>query len=319
MNQTLNDPAIPPAASLFHPIEGPRGLRLALIFGNEAPGGRCPFFESQCHHCDLGAGEGVQFTTELNQRRLEFFRDHYREVLPGLKHLVIYNSGSTLNPVEMSPATQALLLRFLAELPACRRVSFDSREAFISAPRISALLAGLRPEQTLSLTLGVESQNDIIRQDHLGKHMSREHIERAFALLGEHPGRTAVDMNLVFQPPGIVGLQAVEEAQATVQFGLELMDRFGVPVDFNYHPYYPSWKGLMEFPEHPRAILEDGIKALIYIVRIIKEHGGGSKVFVGWNDEGHDQSRLLKERELRLYAPGLLDFNMSQDEKDLRI
>ncbi len=315
----LHDFAIPPAGSLFSPIDGPRGKRLALVFGNEAPGGRCPFHTAQCSHCDLGAGEGIRFTTDINVRRLQYFSSHYADILPTIEHLVIYNSGSTLNPIELSHATLKEILAFVAALPNCRRVSFDTLEDFVTQDRIALLATGLRTDQCFGLTLGVESQNDHIRMQLLGKSMSREEVSTVFHLLSACSPRSRVEMNVVFQPPGLTGQAAVDDALATIQFGLSLMNQSGVPVDFNFHPYYPSWKGTREFPNHPRANLQDTIRALILVHRAIRAHGGDSAVFVGWNDEGHDLQPSSKSRELNLYQPGILAFNRTQNEADLHL
>ncbi|HNV68909.1 MAG TPA: hypothetical protein PKO06_04365 [Candidatus Ozemobacteraceae bacterium] len=316
---TEHDFAIPRDGSLFNPIDGPRGRRLALVFGNEAPGGRCPFHTAQCSHCDLGAGEGIRFTTEINVRRLTFFTRHYAEIFPMIEHLVIYNSGSTLNPLELSLDTLQHILAFAASLPKCRRVSFDTREDFVTPERVARLADGLRSDQQFGLTLGVESQNDHVRMQLLGKSMSREEVAAVFQHLSRCNPRSRVEMNVVFQPPGLTGQAAVDDALATIRFGLELMDQSGVPVDFNFHPYYPSWKGTREFPNHPRANLQDTLRALILIHREIRTHGGDSAIFVGWNDEGHDLQPSSKSREINLYQPGIVAFNRSQDEADLHL
>ena len=311
--------AIPPAGSLFAPVRGPRGTRLALVFGNEAPSGRCPYYLTQCTHCDLGDGEGCRFTYDLNMARLAFFRDHYREIWPQIRHLIIYNSGSTLDPLEMSLDTLGGILDFAASLTECLRVSLDSREDFITAERVQFVLDRLHPEQALCLTLGLESQCDHIRINNLAKTITRDEVEAIFEILSHRRARASVEINMVFQPPGILGEEAVREAIATVEYGIALRDRFQVGVDFNYHPYYPTWKGVSEFPNHPRALLEDGIKALIQIVRFLKTRPGDTRIFVGWNDEGHDLQASSKQRELLIYAPGIQRFNHSQDEKDLHI
>src|SRR5271169_1680470 len=106
------DVAIPDQSLLFEPVQDGYGTRLALVFGNEAPGGVCPFYGRQCYHCDIGAGEGIQFNPELNASRLAFFREHYAAILPRSTHLVLYNSGSVLNPHELSNPTLQTILAF---------------------------------------------------------------------------------------------------------------------------------------------------------------------------------------------------------------
>ena len=153
----------------------------------------------------------------------------------------------------------------------------------------------------------------------LAERMTRGQVEEVFSALATGLPRTFADINLLFQPPGLLGAAAVEEALATAQYGLNLMEKFLVPVDFNFHPYYPSWKGTIEFPNHPRALVQDTVKALIHISRAVKARSSDVRIFVGWNDEGHDLQPAVRQRELLLYSPGLKAFNVSQDEADLRI
>lgn len=316
---SVSEYARPPEGSLFAPVDSPIGMRLALVFGNEGPEGRCPFHGLQCLHCDIGAGEGISFTPAMNSARLEFLKEYYRDVFQAIRHLVIYNYGSTFNDQEFSPQTRSNIMIFARTLPELRRISFDSREHFVAPPRVAEMVAQLRDDQTLSITLGLESQSEEIRMVNLKKKMSRQQVADVFAALSTCRERTAVEMNVLFQPPGITGQDAVSEAVKTIEFGLELMSRYGVLVDFNFHPYYPSQKGTKAFPDHPRAMLEHAICALIRIIRIIKEHGGGSSIFVGWNDEGHDLQPAVKKIKQLLYDPAFAAFNRSQNEADLHI
>jgi hypothetical protein len=296
------DPAIPEPALLFEPVEDGYGTRLALVFGNEAPGGACPFYGRQCYHCDIGAGEGVQFDPAMNSRRLAFFRSHYASVLPKVAHLVLYNSGSVLNPRELSPASLQAILEYAAGLPNCRVVSLDSREAYITRAHLYCVLAGLRPGQQPRPILGIETQDDEARLRVLNKKMPRSAVEAAFRAVGHFDGRVGFDINVVFGLPPFQGRAAVAEAEATARFGLQLAKRHSVPVDFNFHPYYPSRIGLDHFPNHPRADLSAAREAVRRIEEAIARAGLPSKVFIGWHDEAHDQEPSVRQAELHRYA-----------------
>lgn len=319
MSENLHSFAKPPEGSLFEPVISPRGLRLALVFGNEGPEGRCPFYGQQCIHCDIGAGEGIRFTPQMNLVRLEFVAAHYREILPKIEHLVIYNYGSTLNDTEFSRETRMRVLDFASSMPSIKRVSFDSREHFVTSDRIASMVDALRADQSLSITFGLESQSEEIRQINLKKKITRQQVDELFAAMTIKPARTAVELNVLFQPPGITGNEAVTEAIDTVKYGLALMKKSGILVDFNFHPYYPSIKGTKAFPDHPRAMLEHAIKALILIIRLIQANACDSRIFVGWNDEGHDLQPSVRKMKQMLYAPVFAAFNQTQREEDLHI
>lgn len=51
------EPGRPRAEGLFRPVHDRRGLRLAIVLGNQAPAGVCPYAAGgRCHHCDIGLG-----------------------------------------------------------------------------------------------------------------------------------------------------------------------------------------------------------------------------------------------------------------------
>ncbi len=303
------DAAIPDPRLLFEPVRDHYGTRLALVFGNEAAGGACPFYGRQCYHCDIGAGEGLQFNTDLNARRLAFFRQHYEAVLPRAAHLVLYNSGSVLNPRELSGPSLEAILKCAAGLPECRVVSLDSREAYITTGRLDFVLERLRGDQQPRPILGLETQDDAARLSVLNKRMLRRNVETAFRAVGRYGGRAGMDINIVFGSPPFQGREATAEAEATARFGLDLAERHGVPVDFNLHPYYPSRIGRNHFPGHPRANLDAALDAAQRIRTAAAQSGLCSKVFIGWQDEAHDQEPARRSAELSRYRELFSRFN----------
>ena len=306
------DPAIPNPSLLFEPVEDLYGTRLALIFGNEASGGVCPFYRRKCFYCDIGAGESVQFDPAKNGRRLTFFRDHYKLVLPSVAHLVLYNSGSVLNPRELSAASLGIILEYARGLANCRVVSLDSREPFITPVHLDRVVSVLREDQQARPIPGLETQKDEVRVGVLNKRMSRDSVEAAFRPIGQYHGRVGLDINIVFGLPPLEGLEAIAEAVATARFGLELAERHGVAVDFNFHPYYPSRIGRDHFPAHPRAELGAAPEAAALIKEVILRSGCLSRIFIGWQDEDHDQETTARRTELARYRELFHRFNVAQ-------
>lgn len=304
----------PDEAILFEPVADAYGSRLALVFGNEYAKGECPFYTAkQCNHCDIGAGEGKQFDSEMNLERLGFFQKQYD--LQGIEHLVIYNSGSTLNKREMSRETLRKVLDYASSLEKCKVVSLDSREMYVNEDSLDYVVDKLRDDQQARVILGIESQSDEIRIGKLNKEMTKQGIERAFRVASKYDGKVGIDVNIVFQPPELAGEEAIQEAVETLRYGLSLGEQYGVSVDFNFHPYYQSQKSQALFPEHPRADLQDAKEAL----RRMKAEIGvrDTKIFIGWQDEEHDQQSVLRDRELDQEIVTFDRFNVTQDVKYL--
>jgi hypothetical protein len=305
----INGLIIPP---LFEPVEDVYGARLALVFGNENVGGKCPFYGHQCFHCDIGAGEGVEFDPTTNEQRLSFFVDHYGQVLRNVSHLVIYNSGSILNPREFSRETLGTVLHFAASLDKARIISLDSREMYVTARALDFAQAHLRSDQMLRVILGLETQDDHTRLKVIRKTMTRRGIEQAFRNVGQCQSKGGIDINIIFQPPGWIGQAAVAEAVASAEYALSLGAQYGVPVDLNFHPYYPSSKGRQMFLDHPRAQVKDALGALKDIKHLIVKYGTRSALFVGWQDEGHDNERDIRHNELQVYQELFHSINVTQ-------
>jgi hypothetical protein len=227
-----------------------------------------------------------------------------------------------LNPEEMSPETLDRVLGFAAELPECRVVSLDTREVFVDPATLRRLTApgtpaGAGGRQSLRLILGLESQKDEIRIGTLNKRMSRRSVERFFATVSEFREHVGTDLNVVFQPPPLDPEEAVREAVATVEYGLELGHRFGVSVDFNIHPYYPGRVGLRWFADHPRADLAALEETLAAMSRRVADLGAGSKLFVGLEDEGHDRQPERRRAELEIHGASIARFNAGRDRRAL--
>ena len=287
-------PAVRPHADhLFQPVMDSYGLRLALVLGNHAADGQCPFFKAAlCHHCDIGRGEGAAFDLETNQQRLAWYREYFAGPLASAAHLVIYNSGSVLNPAEMPVAFLDDLLDFARELPSVQVISFDSRESFVNAVKLARIADRLRPDQCVRVILGIESASNIIRNQVLQKKMTEAGIQRALdqlAIAADKVGsdRIGLDVNIVVGGPGTTTQTAADDAAETAAFAIR---RSSVSVDFNLHPYYPSQRGLERFPNHPRCseeTLEESVRGILNACRGTVR----PRIFIGLNNEGHDTGR----------------------------
>jgi hypothetical protein len=311
--------AVPRAESLFEPVRDRYGWRLALVFGNHAPGGFCPYFtEERCFHCDIGAGEGAAFDLATNRRRLAWFQDHYRPNLASISHLVLYNSGSVLNPREMPAEILDEVITFAGSLPTVRVISLDSREPYITADVLRRILSLLARGFTIRPILGIESTDDRIRNDVLRKGMPRSAIDRVFKELRVlevefGPSRIGLDVNIVIAGPGTSRETAVDDAFLTARHALTAGVEHGVKVDLNLHPYYPGSRGVARFPDHPRCSLTTTVDAVTKIADLVRSLAADTSLFVGWNDEGHDRERQQRRVEIEQAGAVFDCFNQTND------
>lgn len=291
--------AIARTESLFKTVQDRRGLRLAIVLGNEAPHGICPYaMRDNCHHCDIGLGEGVCFDAAKNLSRFGWLQNYYASVWPRLNHLVVYSSGSVLNPLELTPAVLTAVLDFARSLPKLRLVSLESRESFVRPSVISRVAATLGGERELRIIIGLESADDTVRNQVLRKNMSRAGIERAVrniatvrqTALASHDNAIAlpgVAMNVIIGCPGTSAATSVMDAVQTAIYSVTLAETYSIPVDLNLHPYYPSKRGTARFANHSRPSVESTLEAVSSIAQSV---GDRAVIFIGLEDEGHDQN-----------------------------
>ncbi len=307
----------------FEPVRDRYGPRLALVFGNHAWGGMCPYYlGKRCLHCDIGAGEGAAFDLESNRGRLEWFADYYRSCLGSIGHLVLYNSGSVLNSREMPPDFLDEIVIFARSLPAVRVLSLDSREAFVKQGKLRQILALAGQRITVRPILGVESSDDRIRNDILGKLMPRATIIRVFRDLGELAAqygadRIGLDVNIVIGAPGTTSETAVADAAETARFALRAGARHGLRVDLNLHPYYSGERGRALFPDLLRCSVATTVAAASTIAKLVQSEGAQTNVFIGWQDEGHDREQDERYRELKRAKARFDRFNQTNDPRAL--
>lgn len=287
----------PYAKSLFRPVYDRRGLRLAIVLGNDAPSGICPYAaRNLCHHCDIGLGEGRRFDPALNLARFRWLQEHYSSSWPKVVHLVVYNSGSVLNPLELAPEILTAVLDFARSLPELRIVSVESREAFVTPEVISRLTANLGGGREVRVIIGIESADDTIRNKLLRKQMPRTAIERAVRTIatvhravvlgGNKAALPGLAANVIVGGPGTTPNSIVRDAVETSTYSLNLAQAYDLPLDLNLHPYYPSKRSTARFPDHPRPSVPSLVDAVCSVAQRV---GNNTPVFVGLEDEGHDQ------------------------------
>jgi hypothetical protein len=308
---------------LFEPVRDRYGLRLALVFGNHAPRGMCPYYAGDlCGHCDIGAGEGAAFDFATNRRRLAWFGGYYRSRLGAVRHLIVYNSGSVLNAREMPPELLEEILAFARSLPAARVVSLDSREAYIRPETLRRVMGAAGEGTTIRPILGVESADDWIRDDVLRKSMPRGGITRVFRDLGRATAeygmeRVGLDVNIVIGGPGTTQETAVADAATTALFALQNGAEHRVSVDLNLHPYHVGARGRARFPAQRRCSMRTAACAAYQIAQIVRSMGSQSSVFIGWQDEGHDGEPGERARELEKLRSAFERFNQTNEPRVL--
>jgi archaeosine synthase beta-subunit len=134
--------------------------------------------------------------------------------LDGIEEVDLYNSGSFLADEEVPPEARAHILGRLGQ-SAVRRVLIESRPEYVQ-PEVLAEMRTLLGSRELEVAIGLESSDDHVREDIVGKGFDREEFERAVSVLGGVKARLLA--YVLIGPLGLDEKQAVEDAVASAGY-----------------------------------------------------------------------------------------------------
>jgi hypothetical protein len=262
----------------------------------------------------MGRGEGLIDDPGLNVKRLRWFRIAWEYLLPTLGQLRVHNSGSVLNPRELPPAVLEQVVTLAGDIAGLKVIALQSREAYITAPRVRAVVAGLEPRVRVRPILGVETINDAVRNDLLNKRMSREGIQRAFEAVGEvrrEGGRVGMDVNVIVGLPGVGN--PVDDAVATARYVAQLAARSGVGVDITMYPFFRTKRSFRMYPDHPRCALPVFAEAAVMVHDELNRIAGRAVMFLAWEDDGLDLESDARDLESERIMDPFGKFNRTND------
>lgn len=133
--------------------------------------------------------------------------------------LTIYNGGSFLNEKEVSFEIQTKICQKVNKHPSIKKLLIESRVEFITEEKIKFLLDKLG-EKKLILGIGLESENDKIRNIFIKKGLEKKDYERVVRLLKEKGVKV---LTYVFLKPIFVSeKEAIEEAIKTIEYAIKV-------------------------------------------------------------------------------------------------
>lgn len=129
--------------------------------------------------------------------------------------LTIYNAGSFINDYEIPPNVQIEICKRVKKHHSIQKLFIESRAEFVTEEKIKRLKNELG-EKELIVALGLESQDDTIRNKYICKGLSKETYEKAIRIIKNNGGRV---LTYVFiKPIYLKEKGAIEEAIKTAEY-----------------------------------------------------------------------------------------------------
>jgi len=133
-------------------------------------------------------------------------------------NLTIYNGGSFLNNYEISREIQLEICRRFYRHSFLKKLFIESRVEFITLSKIQAIKDILR-EKILMIGIGLEAENDKIRNVFIRKGLNREDYERTVQLLKENGVRILT--YVLIKPIYLTEKETIEEAIRTIEYAFK--------------------------------------------------------------------------------------------------
>ncbi len=129
------------------------------------------------------------------------------------ENLTIYMGGNFTNDKEIPHDAQIAICEMVRDDPTITSLLIETRVEHILENRIKELAEALGSNKTLRIGIGLESQDDEIRQKVINKGLTKKAYELAIQLL--HRNRVEVLTYVFIKPMTLTEQEAIEEAIAT--------------------------------------------------------------------------------------------------------
>jgi len=133
--------------------------------------------------------------------------------------LIIYNAGSFINDNEIASEVQKEICQRVKNHPTIKKLFVESRAEFVTKAKIQTLKKELE-EKKLVLAIGLEAQNNKIRNIYIRKGLSKKTYEKAIKTIKKNGVKS---LTYVFIKPIYLNEQeAIEEAINTAKYAFKV-------------------------------------------------------------------------------------------------
>ncbi|MEK7624160.1 MAG: archaeosine biosynthesis radical SAM protein RaSEA [Patescibacteria group bacterium] len=129
--------------------------------------------------------------------------------------LSIYNAGSFINNEEIPLEVQKIICQRIKQHPTIKKLVIESRAEFVTDDKIKFLKKGLG-EKLLIISIGLETQNDKIRNIYIKKGLSKETYENALKIIKQNGARSLT--YIFIKPIYLNEREAIDEAINTAKY-----------------------------------------------------------------------------------------------------
>ncbi len=132
--------------------------------------------------------------------------------------LTIYNAGNFINNEEISLEVQKKICQKIKHHPTIKKLTIESRAEFITDDKVKFLKKELG-EKSLVIAIGLEAQDDKIRNVYIHKGLSKKTYENAIKIIKQNGAKSLT--YVLIKPIYLSEQEAIEEAIKTTEYAFK--------------------------------------------------------------------------------------------------
>ena len=186
-----------------------------LVITLRSPGCAWTRTNGGCIMCGHWAGTTQGILPSLPDTIAQFRNEIAGRDLREIRVLSLYNSGSMLNPEEFPPDALAAICGDIRRMPSIRKVVLETRAEYADPDYVRRLAAVLYPGARLSIAMGLETADDIVRELCLNKGFKTDRMQKTIEAVGEYAD---IQLYILAGIPFLTESEAVEDAVSAIRW-----------------------------------------------------------------------------------------------------
>jgi len=207
--------------------------------------------------------------------------------LSTVEEIDILTLGSFLNDREVEENTRVQIMERITESPGIIRVSIESRAEYVTVEKIKQMKTILGEKKILEFAIGLESQDDYLRNKVIKKGLSRKAFENTVAKVKE-AGADFLSY-LLIKPPQVSEKEAIADAVASAEYVFRTAKKYGVKARAAFEPVFVCENTYLE-----QLYLQSEYRLLNLwsVVEVIEQAHKFGCLFIGLSDEDLSMERM---------------------------
>ena len=266
-----------------------------------------------CTVCGFINHAEQHITAENMLEQLDFTLASFN--LQDVEEIDILTLGSFLNDSEVTPATRVEIIGRLEKISHLKRVSIESRAEYVTVDKIKQVRAILGGNKILEFAIGLESQDDYLRNKIIKKGLTKKAFENTIVKAGEAGADFLA--YLLIKPPHVSEKEAIADAVESAAYVFGTAKKIGVKARVAFEPVFVCENTHLE-----KLYLQSQYRLLNLwsVVEVIKNAHEFGCLFIGLSDENLSMERMphsCPECSGKIIS-AVERFNKSQDISEIR-